>query len=63
MSLLCVLEMMRLFVCVQVTDMVSEKKEGIAVLENKLKRLEVNIEHKRHVSSLPMLHLYIFTQE
>lgn len=33
----------------QVNDMLSEKKEAVAVLENKLKRLEVSVEHKRDV--------------
>ncbi|KAI0228966.1 Kinetochore protein NDC80-like [Lamellibrachia satsuma] len=33
----------------QVNDMLSEKKEALAVLENKLKRLEVSVEHKRDV--------------
>ena len=35
--------------------MVSEKKEALAVLENKLKRLEVSVEHKRDVSSSEVL--------
>ena len=39
--------------------MVGEKKEGIAVLENKLKRIEVNIDHKRAVSSSPTLSLWL----
>ena len=31
--------------------MLSEKKEAVGVLENKLKRLEVSVENKRDVST------------
>ena len=31
--------------------MLSEKKEAVGVMENKLKRLEVSVEHKRDVST------------